>query len=75
VGKLNCEVFGSWSTTLSRLTSTMRTCLSRRLACRPVIPDIDIWRAALLMAERYGGEKVAEQYADGLPAVPPWPFK
>jgi hypothetical protein len=24
---------------------------------------------------RYGGEKVAERYADGLPAVPPWPFQ
>jgi len=23
---------------------------------------------------RYGGEKTALQYADGLPAVPPWPF-
>src|SRR5262249_43862468 len=24
---------------------------------------------------RYGGEKAAEKHADGLPAVPPWPFK
>jgi len=26
-------------------------------------------------APRYGGEKVALQYAEDLPAVPPWPFQ